>query len=431
MAEAQGLLCQVIVRNATAPSRRNPRGFQEVEFQPANPSPSHSEPTRNMWNHQGLDRQDTTASEFEQPQYEDTDDMILETFYHQDGSSYTCAYQGGQRFLLDSSTQDWHPFPKSWYKQGVLVTDVPTHATQESGAASASQVNSGDDREGFIMHPKKGRLPTYIFEEKRNVHYFFDKDNGCWVRLPISWELHSESIVKLVNPIEEALPDWKDRHDILAALRVSNYDPHDCIATYLTIGDHGALAAARRRDDNNIMQAKDEQIKEHKTEIKKLKKKLDKVMKSLAQSENERQVAEAMVETLNDRVSSLEVIAATSRAQMEASERPKTAASRHHYQDQVDAQTVIAVHQSTQDVHKDHVKLRMEVERRFTEVNSMMQQARGERSKFKASLSCWLLQLNVYVGRISRVDTGQSTELAEMKELYQREALQRKLLYNK
>ncbi len=26
---------------------------------------------------------------------------------------------------------------------------------------------------------------------------------------------------------------------MLAALRASNYDPHDCIATYLTIGDDG------------------------------------------------------------------------------------------------------------------------------------------------------------------------------------------------
>ena len=44
---------------------------------------------------------------------QDNEDLVLETFYHQDGSSYTCAYQGGQRFILDLTTQvtpvnQWH-----------------------------------------------------------------------------------------------------------------------------------------------------------------------------------------------------------------------------------------------------------------------------------------------------------------------------------
>ena len=36
---------------------------------------------------------------------QENDELILETFYHQDGSTYTCAYQGGQRFILDMATQ--------------------------------------------------------------------------------------------------------------------------------------------------------------------------------------------------------------------------------------------------------------------------------------------------------------------------------------
>jgi len=33
------------------------------------------------------------------------------------------------------------------------------------------------------------------------------------------------------------LPDWKDKYDVLAALRACSYNPHQCIATYLDWGD--------------------------------------------------------------------------------------------------------------------------------------------------------------------------------------------------
>ena len=34
------------------------------------------------------------------------------------------------------------------------------------------------------------------------MHYFYDKTIGDWLQLPISWELHSENIQKLMAPIE-------------------------------------------------------------------------------------------------------------------------------------------------------------------------------------------------------------------------------------
>jgi len=37
--------------------------------------------------------------------------------------------------------------------------------------------------------------------------------------------------------VQETLPDWKDKHDVLAALRACSYNPHQCIATYLDWGD--------------------------------------------------------------------------------------------------------------------------------------------------------------------------------------------------
>ena len=37
--------------------------------------------------------------------------------------------------------------------------------------------------------------------------------------------------------LQEAFPNWTDKFDMLAALRASNYDPHDCMATYMAYGD--------------------------------------------------------------------------------------------------------------------------------------------------------------------------------------------------
>ena len=49
------------------------------------------------------------------------------------------------------------------------------------------------------------------------------------------------------------MPDWKDRHDILAALRLSNYDPHDCISTYMAVGDKGTQWDTRHMDLRNMI----------------------------------------------------------------------------------------------------------------------------------------------------------------------------------
>lgn len=38
---------------------------------------------------------------------------------------------------------------------------------------------------------------------------------------------------------QEALPNWKDRADILALLRFCNYSPDECIGTYLLLDGDG------------------------------------------------------------------------------------------------------------------------------------------------------------------------------------------------
>ena len=47
------------------------------------------------------------------------------------------------------------------------------------------------------------RVPTaLLFQERRYVHFFFDKYSGNWLRLPIGWELHHPLIKNMVQHVE-------------------------------------------------------------------------------------------------------------------------------------------------------------------------------------------------------------------------------------
>ena len=63
--------------------------------------------------------------------------------------------------------------------------------------------------------------------------------------MPIGYELHHEMVGKLVDQVEEALPHWNDRHDILAMLRQCNYDADECINTYLHLEGDGKFHLER------------------------------------------------------------------------------------------------------------------------------------------------------------------------------------------
>ncbi|TPP57242.1 Kinesin protein [Fasciola gigantica] len=89
-----------------------------------------------------------------------------------------------------------------------------------------------EDRVEFVNIPSRGKLQTQIFETRTRVHCYFDPDEATWLRLPIAWELYSPAARHLVNLVKDVCPGWGDDADILAALRVSNYNVDDCVNTY-------------------------------------------------------------------------------------------------------------------------------------------------------------------------------------------------------
>ena len=70
------------------------------------------------------------------------------------------------------------------------------------------------------------------------------------------------AIINFLIILQETVPTWKDKYDIIACLRQSNYDPDDVISTYFTIGDTGVMDSPDRLAGVNkkMIKEKDEKI---------------------------------------------------------------------------------------------------------------------------------------------------------------------------
>ena len=96
------------------------------------------------------------------------------------------------------------------------VQSLPSFPPEQQTEASYLQETATDDREGELELPTAGTITTYLFEETRNVHYYYDNTSGNWVRLPISWELRSQLIQSLLEPIEVRRGAWITRDTYLS-----------------------------------------------------------------------------------------------------------------------------------------------------------------------------------------------------------------------
>lgn len=379
------------------------------------------------------------------------DDLVFETFYHRSGKEFQCIYQSGMRFYLDDwGSKEWQPFPKRWYNEGLLVTNTilkddnaveqQNAANQAAGASGQGQSRSqgrsggqqgggggggGDDREGFIMHPTRGRIPTYIFYKKHNVHMYFDKDTGSWVRLPVGWELHHQMVKTLVDQVEEAVPTWGDRHDILSLLRACNYDPDECISIYLHLQGDEWLKAPKTSKEGKVMEEKDNKIVD-------LEKRTRELEIELEKERSRREELERYLEEQTNKMSEIEAESKQTEAQISAMTggRPKSArpvsvmmkAGKGGKQkggikqvkegEVVNPEDVIDLNANAKELRKAHIKLKAEVERYMSDMKHIME-------KFGPA-----------VKQLKQSEKGTMNEIEEVRALYRKEALQRKLLYN-
>ncbi|KAK3796846.1 hypothetical protein RRG08_015008 [Elysia crispata] len=348
------------------------------------------------------------------------DDVVFETFVHSNGREFVCAVRGGRRYYLDDwHSHEWQPFPERWYSEGRLVPMDDNSQTrssgsnQQNGTSESTRHSEKDDREGYLKHPKRGRVETYLMEERHYVHFFFDRQTGKWLRLPIGWELHHSLVKQMVDHVEEALPHWGDRADILALLRACNYNPDECIGTYLLLDGDGWLKPQRTSKEARAEENKDERI-EHLT------RKLKQLQTDLETERKSRKEAEKQLSELEEKYSKISAEATSAQRQMEAMQqsRPKTAHSRPKTPVAVAVpegptqQDLELLNRKVKSLRKSHVHLKMDMLRNIGSVGAVIKDAIKAAADLKKS------------------DVGSQQELEEIRSLYQKEALQRRLLYN-
>ncbi len=97
-----------------------------------------------------------------------------------------------QRFIRGSNTE---------LRSKASAVDQRQRFIRGSNTELRSKASVLDSCTDYFLH-----LFCCPVQERRNVHYFFDQDSGNWIRLPISWELNSEIIQKLLDPIQVQTP---------------------------------------------------------------------------------------------------------------------------------------------------------------------------------------------------------------------------------
>ncbi|XP_041348791.1 kinesin-like protein KIN-14E isoform X2 [Gigantopelta aegis] len=330
-------------------------------------------------------------------------------------ASRSKASRAGQRSNQDTTING----QKTASSQQASGPSGPSGPPGSSGSAitdpyTSYSVQTQDDRAGSLHHPRRGKIPTYLFSEKQYTHCFFDRDTGAWLKLPLGWELHHEMIRNMVDQVMEAVPNWNDRLDILAALRVCNYNVDECISMYLHLeGDEWLRAARTKAAERSQTQAEEKMEKMQE---------IFGVLKSVLDEEKrQRKEAEEQVSKLQERLSMLEAEASIAKNQVEALQttRPKTARPKTPQviqpvvqESNISLDDLEILNSTAKDLHKSHVHLKMNVERHLGMLQQMVKEVANAAKQMKNQKA------------------GQAQELDEIRALYQKEVVQRKMLYN-
>lgn len=159
----------------------------------------------------------------------------------------------GKRMYMDWDSQEWKEIPEHWLKQTATVktdftrgqtllniteedTDVAvTTASHSHGTAAAVDAaataaqEAVDPRVGQYMHPSRGLMHTYQFENTRNTRIYYDNRVNNWARMPLAWERNVDEVKVMLDELDSLIPRWKNVNEQLLTLRECNYDLQDAI----------------------------------------------------------------------------------------------------------------------------------------------------------------------------------------------------------
>uniref|UniRef100_A0A8C5M6N7 Kinesin-like protein n=1 Tax=Leptobrachium leishanense TaxID=445787 RepID=A0A8C5M6N7_9ANUR len=349
----------------------------------------------------------------------DAEDVSLtfESFLHRNGTLYTCFTQNGTRLYFDDE-KGIVPFPEELYSEGKFLNsqnepDQEANGTRQDHGGGPGYLEN--ERTSSFYIPGKGMVMTYMFEERTNVCKYFDTDSGAWLILPMLWEMNLDFINRRVQQVKDALPSISDYKEILAALRLCNYDPDEVISMfYAMFGDSLTDTIGGQQDFESMTSSRD--INEKERQIENLNKKLEEQERELENRrlkckyvEEEKHHLLRRTEALQERIGQLQTEHEKSLQEM----------SEIHKESMRPASPI---HSFLPTQKESLLKLFKE----SREINACSLQLRAQAASDLANISHDLKSL-----RNAVEDMMDSTsQLEEIRSLYQRESMERRLLYN-
>ena len=264
-------------------------------------------------------------------------------------------------------------------------------------------------------------MTTYFFEEKLNVPCVFDSDSGAWLKLPLSWEATHPPIQELIDEVQKSAPSWKNRFDILAMLRQCNYNKEEVIMTYLTLmdGDESLNVATISEvvDDEELQKAKDriasleDALKLKDSELKETQEKNSQLRTQLDTTEETAQQFQIELATVKS-----DLRTAKEKIQQQEEAKPPTPKVVHVptpvVRPTVSPSTAKAVKISTAALSESLIQIRNALAGGMAAIQIVLKQATDSLTEMKSQKQ------------------NHGKEIDELKRLYHKEVLQRKLLYN-
>ena len=170
------------------------------------------------------------------------EEQVFEYIVLDDGTELTTTMsETGQRMYMDWDEQAWQVLPEEWlsgtqvrtdFSRGRTVVDIDSSAGAPAPASKTSTESPAEDvdpRVGEYMHPTRGLMHTYMFENSRNTRIYYDDKVNNWARMPLSWERNVTEVRSQLDELNALLPRWKNVNEQMLTLRECNYDLQDTI----------------------------------------------------------------------------------------------------------------------------------------------------------------------------------------------------------
>ncbi|KXJ23708.1 kinesin-like protein KIN-14S [Exaiptasia diaphana] len=369
---------------------------------------------------------------------EPAEEMVFEVYHSfQNGRDYTVLNNEGTRFYLDSwETGEWQPFPEDWLNFGHIETEARTSTNTDAVSTSDIILDNNnrmeDERMSELDHPLKGKLITYMMDAQCFVHCVFEPSSGAWLKLPLSWELHSPSIKPMISSIQQTIPKWRDQNEILSMLRQCSYDVDETIATYLALnlendstwrkkhthsgsfhGDIGRIQREIQSLRQRVEQLED-QLHVKETELytqeqqqNNLKTKLEMKESVIAQLEIK---MSCLQNNLEDAKAQLDEVASSNDCSIISDEVVRTPTPKRR---KINSETVYAAKMSLNGLSKSTQQLKDIFVKERENIQLLLQNAISGIMEFRSTAKY------------------EKEQIAELKKLYHQEALHRRMLYNK